>query len=38
VPPVLGPWAVRRTMDEEARRTGAGLEQTARGLMRQPAE
>jgi hypothetical protein len=32
VPPVLGPWAITRTMDEEARRTGAGLEQTARGF------
>ena len=32
VPPVLGPWAIERTMGEEARRTGAGLEQTARGL------
>lgn len=38
VPPVLGPWVVRRKMDEEARRTGDGLEQTARGLMRQAAE
>lgn len=38
VPPVLGPWVVRRKMDEEARRTGDGLEQTARGLMQQAAE
>jgi hypothetical protein len=32
VPPVLGPWAIGRTMDEEARRTGDGLEKTARAL------
>lgn len=32
VPPVIGPWVLRRKMDEEARRTGAGLEQTARTL------
>ena len=32
VPPVLGPWAIGRTMDEEARRTGDGLERTARAL------
>jgi hypothetical protein len=31
VPPVIGPWVLRRKMDEEARRTGAGLERTARG-------
>ncbi|HEX8756147.1 MAG TPA: SRPBCC family protein [Steroidobacteraceae bacterium] len=31
VPPVIGPWVLRRKMDEEARRTAAGLEQTARG-------
>jgi len=30
VPPVIGPWVIRRKMDEEARRTSAGLEQTAR--------
>jgi Polyketide cyclase / dehydrase and lipid transport len=30
VPPVLGPWAIGRTMDEEAQRTGEGLEKTAR--------
>jgi hypothetical protein len=34
VPPVIGPWAIRRTMDEEARRTSAGLERTARRLIR----
>jgi hypothetical protein len=34
VPPVLGPWVIRRKMDEEARRTGYGLEQTARGLTK----
>jgi len=32
VPPVLGPWAIGRTMDEEARRTGDGLEKTARAF------
>lgn len=32
VPPVIGPWVLRRKMDEEARLTGAGLERTARGL------
>lgn len=32
VPPVLGPWAIGRTMKEEARRTGGGLEQTARAF------
>ena len=32
VPPVIGPWVLRRKMDEEARRTGAGLELTARTL------
>ena len=31
VPPVLGPWVIGRKMDEEARLTGDGLEQTARG-------
>jgi hypothetical protein len=30
VPPVIGPWVIRRTMVEEARRTSAGLEQMAR--------
>lgn len=34
VPPVIGPWVLRRKMAEEARRTGAGLEQTARGHSR----
>jgi hypothetical protein len=29
VPPVIGPWVIRRKMDEEARRTSAGLERTA---------
>jgi hypothetical protein len=32
VPPVIGLWVLRRKMDEEARRTGAGLERTARAL------
>ena len=32
VPPVIGPWVLRRKMDEEARRTGPGLELTARAL------
>lgn len=30
VPPVIGPWAIRRTMVEEAEHTGAGLEVMAR--------
>jgi len=30
VPPLIGPWVIRRKMDEEARRTSAGLERTAR--------
>lgn len=30
VPPVIGPWVIRKKMDEEARRTSAGLERTAR--------
>jgi hypothetical protein len=30
VPPVIGPWVIRNKMAEEARRTSAGLEQTAR--------
>ncbi len=37
VPPVIGPWVIGRKMDEEARRTGDGLEQTARGLKEQHA-
>jgi hypothetical protein len=37
VPPVIGPWVISRKMDEEARRTGDGLEQTARGLREQHA-
>lgn len=32
VPPLIGPWVLRRKMDEEARRTGPGLELTARAL------
>lgn len=32
VPPVIGPWVLRRKMAEEARHTGAGLELTARAL------
>jgi hypothetical protein len=31
VPPVIGPWVIRRKMAEEASRTSAGLERTARG-------
>jgi len=38
VPPVIGPWVLRRKMDEEAHRTGNGLEQTARGFMERPAD
>ena len=34
VPPVIGPWMIRRKMDEEARRTSAGLERTALGFGR----
>jgi hypothetical protein len=30
VPPVIGPWVIRRKMEEEARLTSAGLEQMAR--------
>ena len=37
VPPVIGPWVLRRKMDEEARITGAGLERTARTLAAAPA-
>jgi ribosome-associated toxin RatA of RatAB toxin-antitoxin module len=33
VPPLIGPWVMRRKMDEEARRTSAGLERTARDLL-----
>jgi hypothetical protein len=32
VPPVIGPWVIRRKMDEEARLTSAGLERTAQRL------
>lgn len=31
VPPIIGPWVIRRKMVEEANRTGAGLELVARG-------
>lgn len=37
VPPMIGPWVMRRKMDEEARRTSDGLEQTARGFVEHPA-
>ena len=33
VPPLIGPWVIRRKMEEEARRTSAGLEQTARRYL-----
>ena len=29
VPPIIGPWVIRRQMEEEARRTSVGLEQMA---------
>ena len=29
VPPLIGPWVLRRKMEEEARRTSAGLEHMA---------
>lgn len=32
VPPLIGPWVLRRKMDDEARRTGAGLELSARAM------
>jgi hypothetical protein len=35
VPPIIGPWVLRRKMEAEARQTGAGLERTARGFMAQ---
>lgn len=35
VPPIIGPWVVRRQMAEEARRTGGGLEVVARQLRAQ---
>jgi len=35
VPPVIGPWVLRRKMAEEARRTSAGLEMMARGSRAQ---
>ena len=38
VPPVLGSWVVGRKMDQEAHRTGDGLEQTARGILARPAD
>jgi Polyketide cyclase / dehydrase and lipid transport len=34
VPPVIGPWILRRKMEEEARRTSAGLESVARSRDR----
>jgi len=34
VPPVIGPWVIRAKMNEEARRTAAGLEKTARRFIR----
>lgn len=34
VPPVIGSWVLERKMDEEARRTATGLEQTAQRLMK----
>ncbi|MGH8143244.1 MAG: SRPBCC family protein [Steroidobacteraceae bacterium] len=34
VPPVIGPWLVRRKMYQEAQRTGAGIEQVARDESR----
>jgi Polyketide cyclase / dehydrase and lipid transport len=33
VPPVIGAWVIRSKMDEEARRTSAGLERTARRFV-----
>lgn len=36
VPPVIGPWVIRSKMDEEARRTGAGLERTAGRFIHRP--
>ena len=33
VPPLIGPWVIRRKMDEEARRTSTGLERTARRYL-----
>ncbi|MGH8198856.1 MAG: SRPBCC family protein [Steroidobacteraceae bacterium] len=36
VPPVIGPWVIRRKMDEEAHRSGDGLERTARGFAQRP--
>jgi len=34
VPPVIGPWVIRRKMTEEARRTSAGLQSVARHSSR----
>jgi Polyketide cyclase / dehydrase and lipid transport len=34
VPPLIGPWILRRKMEEEARRTSAGLESLARSRDR----
>lgn len=36
VPPLIGPWVIRSKMDEEARRTSAGLERTARRFSHPP--
>lgn len=33
VPPVIGPWVIRRKMADEARRTSIGLELVARGSV-----
>jgi hypothetical protein len=38
VPPVIGPWALRREMAEEARRTSVGLEVVARVSRAQAAQ
>lgn len=38
VPPVIGPWALRREMAEEARRTSVGLEVVARGSRSRAAQ
>ncbi len=38
VPPVIGPWALRRQMAEEARRTSVGLEIVARASRAQAAK
>jgi hypothetical protein len=33
VPPVLGPWLIRRKMNEEAQRSSAGIEVVAQGVI-----